>query len=129
MLEEETEKKHIYFRQSYYEMGPRSTKLLAKRLRKQQAFNTIYKIKDPCTEAVTQIPELENILKLFLRNFTHNRPQQVMRRGTFFNCCTSHQLEPIKKRKQWFSSRMVQSIQERMDNNSLQVLKLDPKRK
>lgn len=75
ILEEEVEKKYMYFRQSYYEMGPKSTKLLAKRLRKQQSQNTIYKIKNPHTNSLTHNPEeIENIFKTFYENLYTQPP-------------------------------------------------------
>lgn len=37
----------IFTRQRYYETGLKSSKPLARRLQKQQADNTIYKIRDP----------------------------------------------------------------------------------
>ncbi len=44
---QEIEKKMIFTKQKYYESGSKSTKLLARRLQKQQADYTIHKIKDP----------------------------------------------------------------------------------
>ena len=46
------QKKLIFLKQRYYEAGGKSTKLLAYRLKKQQAENTIFKIKDPTTNSV-----------------------------------------------------------------------------
>lgn len=40
-------------KQRYYEAGPRAAKLLAWRLRKQQAENTIHKFRDPFTNKIT----------------------------------------------------------------------------
>lgn len=37
----------IYTKQKYYESGPKFSKLLARKLQKQQADGTIYKIRDP----------------------------------------------------------------------------------
>ena len=56
-------KNNIFMKQNYYEIGPRATKLLAKRIRKQQAVNTIHTIKDPCTNET--IDEPENIERVF----------------------------------------------------------------
>ena len=41
----------IYTKQRYYESGPKFAKLLARKLKKQQADSTIYKIKDPTSKA------------------------------------------------------------------------------
>lgn len=47
MYTREIEKKVLFSRQRYYENGPKFTKLLAWKLKKRQADNTIYKIRDP----------------------------------------------------------------------------------
>uniref|UniRef100_A0A8C2JPE3 Reverse transcriptase domain-containing protein n=1 Tax=Cyprinus carpio TaxID=7962 RepID=A0A8C2JPE3_CYPCA len=60
-LDEEVEKKARYTKQAYYELGPKSTKLLARKLRKQQADSTILKIKDPISQKLqTEPKEIEN---------------------------------------------------------------------
>ena len=60
-LDDEVEKKARYTKQAYYELGPKSTKLLARKLRKQQADSTIFKIKDPSTQKLqTEPKEIEN---------------------------------------------------------------------
>lgn len=46
----EIQKKLIFTGHKYYEGGSKYTKLLAYKLRKQQADNTIYKIRDPKTK-------------------------------------------------------------------------------
>ena len=43
----EIEKKMIFTKQRYYESGSKFSKLLARKLKQQQADNTIYKIRDP----------------------------------------------------------------------------------
>lgn len=42
----------MYTKQKYYESGPKFSKFLARKLQKQQADSTIYKIKDPVSRAV-----------------------------------------------------------------------------
>lgn len=49
MYEEELEKKATFARQRYYENGSKALKLLAWKLRKQQAESTIFEIRDPKT--------------------------------------------------------------------------------
>lgn len=53
ILGEEVERNIRFMKQRYYEAGPRATKLLAWRLRKQQAENTIHKIRDPIKNKIT----------------------------------------------------------------------------
>ena len=55
ILSEEVEKNKRFMKQRYYEAGPKVAKLLAWRLRKQQAENTIYKIRDPVTSSLEGI--------------------------------------------------------------------------
>lgn len=47
MYTQEIEKKMLFTRQKYYEKGSKFTKLLARKLKKQYANNTIHKIRDP----------------------------------------------------------------------------------
>lgn len=63
ILSEEIEKKLKYLKQRYYEAGPKASKLLAWRLRKQQAETTIHRIKNPQTNKVTT--KLEGVQKAF----------------------------------------------------------------
>uniref|UniRef100_A0A3B3I1X3 Reverse transcriptase domain-containing protein n=1 Tax=Oryzias latipes TaxID=8090 RepID=A0A3B3I1X3_ORYLA len=75
ILEDEIEKKMIYFKQSYQEVGPKSTKLLAKRIKKQQTLNTIYEILDPETNKVTNNPEeIERIFTNYYKKLYSQPP-------------------------------------------------------
>ena len=47
MSTQEIQKKFIFLKQRYYEVGGKAMKLLAYKLKKQQADNTISKIKNP----------------------------------------------------------------------------------
>lgn len=75
ILLDETGKKCLYLKQSYYEMGPRSTKLLAKRIKKQQAENTIHKIRDPTIQKITYDPEhIEKVFQTYYENLYTQPP-------------------------------------------------------
>lgn len=63
ILSEEIEKKLRFMKQSYYEAGPKASKLLAWRLRKKQAESTVNRIRDPLTNRVST--KLEGIQKAF----------------------------------------------------------------
>ena len=63
LLNLEVEKKARYVKQSYYELGPKSAKLLARRLRKQHTDTAIHKIKNPISQKIETKPE--EIEKIF----------------------------------------------------------------
>lgn len=64
ILGEEVEKNLKFFeKQRCCEAGPRAAKILAWRLRKQQAENTIHKIRDPTTNKITN--NLDGMQKAF----------------------------------------------------------------
>lgn len=72
ILLDEIEKKNKFLKQSYYEAGSKATKLLAKRIRKQQAMNNIHKKnRDPHTNKVLSSPE--EIEKKFQRYYQDHR--------------------------------------------------------
>ena len=63
---DEIERKSKYVKQSYYETGARATKLLARRMRKQQTLSNICKIRDPETNILVNKPEeIEQVFKLY----------------------------------------------------------------
>src|SRR4029434_3786452 len=66
-LTEEIERKLLFYKQSYYEIGPRATKLLARRTRKQLATSQIHKIRDPLSNQL--ITEPEEIERTFQRYY------------------------------------------------------------
>ena len=49
---QEIQKKLVYLKQKYQEVGGKASKLLAYRLRKKQADSTLYKIKNPETKVI-----------------------------------------------------------------------------
>lgn len=69
ILLDEIEKKNKYFKLGYHEVGSKATKILAKRIRKQQAISNIYKIKDPLTGEIVSTPDgIENIFQRYYQD-------------------------------------------------------------
>ena len=65
----EVEKKARFVKQTYYEGGSKASRLLARRIRKQQALNTIYKIRDPQTnDLLTEPDEIERVFREYYQN-------------------------------------------------------------
>lgn len=87
ILGEEVEKNMRFMKQRYYEAGSKATKLLAWRLRKQLAENTIHKIRDPATNTFTS--SLDGIQKAFAKYYKslYSQSDQVKRHtnAEFFN--------------------------------------------
>ena len=66
---DEVEKNNRFVKQNYYEAGTKATKLLARRIRKQQEMSSICRIKDPLTDDVKSAPEdIERIFKQYYEN-------------------------------------------------------------
>lgn len=63
ILSEEVEKIMWFMKERYYEAGPKVTKLLVWKLRKQLAENTIHKMRDPTSNKITN--SLDGIQKAF----------------------------------------------------------------
>ncbi|CAI5636845.1 unnamed protein product [Oreochromis niloticus] len=69
ILTEEVEKKLRFLKQDYYENGPKAARLLARRLRQQQAANTIHKIRDPSTNNLQYSQEaIEETFRKYYEN-------------------------------------------------------------
>ena len=65
---QEAQKNLIFMKQNYYEIGGKSTKYLAYKLRKQQEESTIYKIKNPRTNVLeTKIEKIQECFENFYR--------------------------------------------------------------
>ena len=61
----------IFVKQRYYDAGGKSAKLLAYKLKKQQAKNTIHKINSPKTNCIQYNRKDSNLLKLFVKACVH----------------------------------------------------------
>lgn len=60
------QKKIVFTKQTYYEGGAKATKLLAYKLKKQQAENSIYKIRNPQTKVIEhKLKEIQSCLESF----------------------------------------------------------------
>lgn len=75
ILTDEVEKRNRFLKQNYYEIGPRATKLLAKRIKKQQTINSIHKIRDPHTQELFCTPE--DIEKVFREYYSKLYTQPI----------------------------------------------------
>ena len=74
-MKEEIEKKLRFVKQDYYEMGCKATKLLARRIRKQQATNTIHKIRDHHSGQLKyNAEEIENTFKDYYKTLYTQQP-------------------------------------------------------
>lgn len=80
MANEEIEKKLRFTKQIFYESGPKANKLLAKRLRIQQLWNSINQIRDPESKDITFEPEeIKNIFYNYYKSL-YNHSEQVDRK-------------------------------------------------
>lgn len=65
----EVEKKARFVKLTYYEGGAKASRLLARRIRKQQALNNIYKIRDPQTnDLITDPGGIERVFRDYYQN-------------------------------------------------------------
>ena len=64
LKEQEVEMKTRYLKQTYYEVGPKAEKLLARKLRKQQVERAVHKIQDPKSNRLTYDPKgIESVFR------------------------------------------------------------------
>ncbi len=82
IYEVDLEKKAKFAKQRFYENGPRALKLLAWRLRKQQAESAIFEIRDPKTKKVCHKLEdmqriFENYYRVLYRESNTNSPKEI----------------------------------------------------
>ena len=69
ILQQEIEIKARYLKQNYYELGPKDAKLLARRLRQQQAGITVNKLRDPNANQIKYEPkEIEGMFRDYYNN-------------------------------------------------------------
>lgn len=72
---QETQKKIIFLKQKYYEIGSKSSKVLAYKLRKQRLESTILKIKNPQTKIIeNQLEKIQESFELFYKEL-YTQPQ------------------------------------------------------
>ena len=94
ILRGEIEKKARFLKQSYYESGSKAARLLARRLRKQQASNTIHRTRDPQTNQLLYEPdEIERIFEEYYKTLYSNPP--LADEGTIRNFLNSLDLPSI----------------------------------
>lgn len=80
---QEIQKNLLFVKQRHYEVGGKSTKLLAYKLKKQQAKNNIYKIRDPHTRStVDKTEEIQKCFEAYYKNLyaqpkASNKPRWI----------------------------------------------------
>lgn len=75
LLKDEIEKELRFVKQQYYETGPKATRILARRIRKQQVQSTIPKIRDPQSGKLEyEVAEIENIFKNYYKKLYSQPP-------------------------------------------------------
>lgn len=73
---QEIEKKIMFSKQKYYENGSKFMKILAWKLKKQQADQTIYKVKDPITNTIqTKQENIHNTFERYYKKLYSKMPE------------------------------------------------------
>lgn len=79
-------KKLVFLKQRHYEVGGKSAKLLAYKLKKQQAENTIYQIKDPITNSIhSKAKDIKKSFEVFFKNLYAQPETDESKMETFFD--------------------------------------------
>lgn len=69
IYDEEIERQIKFAKQRYYEIGPKAMKLLSWRIKKQQAKNTIYKIRNTKTQKVcNRLKDIQKSFELYYKD-------------------------------------------------------------
>jgi len=72
---QEIEKKRMFLKQRYYESGTKSMKVLAWKLKKKIAENTIHKIRDPRTKIIkTKLSDIQEAFEAFYKKLYSGVP-------------------------------------------------------
>lgn len=115
---QEAQKKLAFIRQRYYEIGGKSTKYLAYKLRKQQEESTIFQIQNPKTNKMeTKLENIQQCFEIFYRELYSqpNTPEEGM--GVYLDTLNLPSLSDLQNQK------LVKPISEQEVNAAITRLK------